>query len=391
MATYAGTVTNSTRIVRRMAPGFGFIFGSYDLTTYSQTGVEITGITGYFKTDPVVIPNAVSDNKYEVRWDATDKCFHAYYPVSAFTPKPALIVEEAVVVTTHIGTLTELPAYIVAIDVTAGTTTGPFHAIPTGETPLTVECAVTFTTGTLTFVSTDAVTAVRVTYFPQRNGTMFDSANLVVDEAVVAAAAKTEFANRAFAVQYVYDNTDNVRVALEPVGEAPSATHTGVIDITNATPTTDIDSHTDDEGNSLKVTYLKYSGLDDAQQAINDADITLSGTNPEQFDFNNVGLYHGLVVPGLGTQLVGEATATNVELIWSGPSATTAAGVPTWHPALNTIRTEEGTVVTTTAIPYFIVDSGVMAPEAVDTAAGTEVASDVDVGAFQFIAFGVVS
>ncbi len=83
MATYAGTLVKTSRIVRRIAPGFGFLSGSFDLTTYSQTGVEISGITNAFVTDPIVIPNGTSDNGYEVRWDATDNRQYAPDPYQA--------------------------------------------------------------------------------------------------------------------------------------------------------------------------------------------------------------------------------------------------------------------------------------------------------------------
>jgi hypothetical protein len=170
---------------------------------------------------------------------------------------------------------------------------------------------------------------------------------LVIDESVTAAAAKTALANRAGMVQYVYDDTDGARCALEPVGEAPSATHKAVIDITNATPTTDIDSHADDEGNTLKVTYVKYSAFT-ADHWRNDTDITLAS---EIYNWNTND-FCGVVIPGLGTQVVGETGAAgNVELIWGGPSATLGAAVPVWNPKQNLWSTNEGTALVTLAMP----------------------------------------
>lgn len=293
--------------------------------------------------------------------------------LKSYNNEPDLIVEEVVAVTTNVGTLAQLPLYIVGLEVTAGGTTGPFNVIPTGETPVTTECAVTTTTGTLTFVAADAVTSVRVTYIAQHADGPLSSASLVVDEAVVADAGAVALANRAIAVQYVWNDTNSTRCALEPVGEAPSATNTAVVDITSGT-NTNIDTHADDDGDTLKVTYLKYASFP-AEVAIADADITLSGSNPEQYSFNTAGGYNGIVVPGLGTQLVGEATATNVELIWGGPSGTVGAGVPVWNPLQNQVLTQEGTAVTTLAIPWFVLDPNILGTRPSETPAGRDMSN----------------
>lgn len=274
---------------------------------------------------------------------------------------PLLVVEEAVTVSAHAGTLAYPPAYIVSVEVTAGGSTPTCHVVPTGETPAQSECAVSFVTGGLVFNTTDAVTAARVTYFPQREGhPIFDPSNLVVDEVIVASASKTALANRALAVQYVYDDTDGVRNVLEPVGEAPTATHNAVIDILNGSSGTDIDFHADDATNSIKVTYLKYpsSGFQ-SWQFINDTDITLNDAGAtELWDWDADGGYSGavgIVVPGYGTALVGEETATNKENVIGGPSETLADGVAVWEVLNNIIDTDNTGVLTTLATPFFIV------------------------------------
>jgi hypothetical protein len=286
------------------------------------------------------------------KYDYTNKTLRAY------TPGPKLIVEEVLTVASSVGTLAYTPAYIVAVDVTAGTTTGGFHVIPTGETPLTREVAVTLTSGLCTFVSTDAVTSARITYVPLRTGGYFIEANRVIDEVVVAAAAKTNLANRACLVQYVWDNTDNILNVPEPVGEAPTATHNCVIDMTNGSNTTDIDSHADDEGNSLKVTYWKHAALPHSALYIDDADVTLT---TEAFNFHTgTGTRSYVVMPGLGTYLVGEETATNVTDKWAGPSVTASTTQAQWNPIANTITTDHATAITTTAIPYLILDTDLL-------------------------------
>lgn len=78
MATYTSTVTVDHPRAERISRNLGMVIGVCDLTTYSTTGAEITAITKYFKTIKRVISDSVSKNKYPVRWDATDKCFHAF-------------------------------------------------------------------------------------------------------------------------------------------------------------------------------------------------------------------------------------------------------------------------------------------------------------------------
>jgi len=85
MASYAATVTLDTPGVERISRNYGMLAGKCNITNYNTTGVEITGITKYFKDDSVdirVISDGVSENGYVIRWDPTDKCFHAFYPTA---------------------------------------------------------------------------------------------------------------------------------------------------------------------------------------------------------------------------------------------------------------------------------------------------------------------
>ena len=333
-------------------------------SSYPRGGEAFTaGDMGMSRLD-MVFPTPQGNMNFE--WDETND------KLKALDTVPVLIEEEAVTVATHVGTLAYNPLYIVAVQVTAGSTTGAFNVIPTGETPLTKQVDVNFTTGVLTFLSTDAVTAAVVTYIPQQASGPLSAATLVVDESVTAAAAKTELVNRAIAVQYVYDDTDGIIDALEPVGEAPSATHTAVIDITNATPTTDIDSHADDEGNTLKVTYLRYDKFP-AGTAINDADVAVA----EDYGFLETLHYRGLIVPGLGTQIVGEAgDASNMIATWeSAISGTAANEVATWTPSKNYVLSNNDTAFATFAIPWFVLDPLVIKPGVGEALDGTDLSA----------------
>lgn len=380
MAAYAQTTTLDTPHTERISRNLGIISGKCDITNYNQTGVEITDITDHFKTLFRVLVDGASDEGHICRWNTTDKCFHAFNTKQ----KPTLVVEEVVTVVagTGIGALAHTPFYIMAVQVTAGSTTGYFSIIPTGETTATKQVAVNFTTGALLFRIADAVTSVKITYIPLQVTGPFVEGNRVIDESVTAAAAKTDLANQACALQYVWDDTDSNIVTFEPVGEAPSATHVCVVDIDDGSDDTNIDSHADDEGNTLKVTYIKYSALP-PNLCIGDGDLSLTS---EAYQFTVTAGYQGTVIPGLGVHLCGEETGSGNELgIWGGPSATAANGVGEWDPQINYILTNNTNAIVTLAMPWFIISE----IESLNVYGG-EVGDDVDVGEVNFIAIGLV-
>jgi len=80
MAAYASTVTLDHDRSERISRNFGMVVGKCDITNYNQVGVEITAITKFFRKDPRVIVDSFSTSGYMVRWNTTDKCFHAFYP-----------------------------------------------------------------------------------------------------------------------------------------------------------------------------------------------------------------------------------------------------------------------------------------------------------------------
>lgn len=274
----------------------------------------------------------------------------------SWSSKAPLIVEEVVAVTDNAGALANTPLYIISVHVTAGDTTGAFNVIPVGKTPLTKQVAVNFSTKALTFLGTDAVTSAKITYLPKRQAGYLSQ--VIVDETRIAAAAKVNLAQRAGLVQYVWDDTDGVLCGLEPPGEAPSATHKAVIDI-NDSGNTSIDSHADDEGNTLLVCYVRYEQIPPGC-FIDDADVTLSS---EGYNFTSAGHYGNTIVPGMGTQVVGEVSGgANSQAAWEGPSGSAAEGVATWNPATNAILTNQDTAMVTTAIPWLILNLDQLTP-----------------------------
>jgi hypothetical protein len=332
--------------------------------SYAIGGESLTPADMGLSRADMVIPTP--QRGYSFEYDETNE------KLKALDTVPILVEEEVVTVAAHAGQLAYKPLYIVAVQATTATNAGAYNVIPTGETPLTKQVAVDFTTGALAFLSTDVVTVAKITYVPQQTSGPLAAATLVVDEAVTAAAAKTALANRAIAVQYVWDDTDSIIDALEPVGEAPSATHTAVIDITD-TAATKIDSHADDEGNTLKVTYLKYASFP-AGAAIDDADTSLTS---EAYDFNGTANYRALVIPGLGTQVVGEETGAGNEIAtWEHTMSGTAANtVATWDPAKNYLLTNNTNAMVTLAMPFFVLDPASMQARIGEVANGRDLSA----------------
>ncbi len=282
----------------------------------------------------------------------------------AFTgtaPYPPLAVEETKAVTGNACTLSHLPLYIVAVHVTGGDVSGAFSIIPAGETPLTKQVAVNFTTGAMTFRASDNVSAAKVTYVPKRGSGHLSA--VTVDEEIVASASKTNLAARAGLIQYVWDDTDGVLVNFEQPGAAPSATHFCAIAM-NDGGATSVDSHGDDAGNTLKVTYVPYSQLPPGCY-VTDADLTLAN---EAYSFTENHYAH-VVVPGYGVNAIGEtAGAARAAAIWEGPSGSAADGIACWNPAMNGFSTNQDTAMTIMTIPFLVLDTNQLTPP---TPAGT--------------------
>lgn len=83
---YTATVTKDTKHAERISRNLGLLSGKCSISSYDQTGAEITDITGQFKSLKRCIVDGFSSNGYMVRWNTTDKCFHAYYPRPSDTP-----------------------------------------------------------------------------------------------------------------------------------------------------------------------------------------------------------------------------------------------------------------------------------------------------------------
>jgi hypothetical protein len=258
----------------------------------------------------------------------------------------SLVVEEPVTVTANKATLKNIPAYIVSINATAGTTTGAFNIIPTSATPLTKQCAVTLPTGVLSFLSTDAVTAALVTYVPMGVGP-FVPANLVIDEAVTLASTPgVNLANQASLIQYVYDTTGPALQHLIGNQSSPAvAANQQKVNFRNTTHTTLISNAAQNTDAGL-VTYWKASAIGLAQGFTAEASIATS-SNVLTISSPSIAL------PTFGTQL---AAVTTVPAIVNeamlGPSGAAAAGAPVWNPFANTFTFASGDAITNVYFSY---------------------------------------
>jgi hypothetical protein len=314
---------------------------------------------GYSPSQPYTVLGATvfSKNaeaqKYQIDFNQSTGKFVVREPVAP------LIVEEVVAVASNVGTLGKVPAYILAVEVTAGGVTGAFRTIPVGETPTTTMVAVDFTTGGLTFLAGDAVTSVRVTYIPLGVGP-FVEANRVVDEAVVfgsGAGDTFNLANRAALIQHVWNDTASAASRLPtivPVGEAPGSNEIA-IDINNSGATT-ITNNSGQDTNVGKVTYWKYSAFV-AHGWTDQADIAATSNAIVIGEVLDLG---GILIPGFGDVLVGEATATNKQQRLLGPSGTVGTNLAVYNPAKGTITFDAGDSITTCEIPFVVLCSGLL-------------------------------
>lgn len=289
------------------------------------------------------------EDGYIFEWDNTNQKVLVYQE----SVIPTIVNEEVVTVTADVGTLAFLPAYIIAITDTA--TGAVYRVLPVAETGVdNVSVAVNFLTGVLTFAAADNPATVTVTYFPQQASGVFAKANMVIDETVVAAAAGVNLANRAAAVQYIYNTTNTAFMAEFPPAEAPAATGDMNLEINNAGAST-IDTHADDDGDTLTVTYLKFSGITSPTQFIDDDDETLAS---EVVDWglaatNNI---RSLVIPGYGTRFVGESAGANEAGNWSNSGDTAAELIATVNLLTNTYTTANTAAILTLSMSWLVVD-----------------------------------
>ena len=338
---------------------------SYDSGGESLTPADV-GLGEFLFVNPIQ-----GEDGYVFKWDASANKLLAYRgadpagtistPTFTGTAKvPFFVEEEAVTVTTDVGTLAFVPCYIASIADSTGVT---YAIIPAGQTPVdNVSVAVNWTTGVLTFAGADDPAAVRVTYFPSRAGTFFDNANVTTENLTgTDGTGYVDATNRAAAVQYIYDITGTQRLPLSPVGEAP-ADNFVELDI-NRSSATSIKNHAGEDGSTIEIRYLNFSALTPGISFVDQADVSLTTGDK---DFSGVAGMSGdelLHIPGFGTEVVGEETgAGNENAIWGDSGTTEANNVARLATKINLWATANTNAFVTTAVSYLTIDLNQLVP-----------------------------
>ncbi len=269
------------------------------------------------------------------RWDYTNNTLRAYRQGHI----PAIVIEEAVTLSSHVGTLKYKPAYIICAVGTISAAVTPLKPVPSSVTVATTQMKVNFTTGVVTCFASDSVSAMKVSYIPQQPSGPFSAANLVVDESITLATGGVNTASRAATMQYCYQTT--ATAARLPMGHA-AASGVVALDINNSGSTT-FTAHSANDAKVALVTYLKYAGFENNVVVtwFDQATITLTSEVKEWG--KTAGDYvGGYMIPGLGGQVVVFHDSTSYDNTYLGDSTVTAAsGIVKFDIAKQVITTAE--------------------------------------------------
>src|SRR3990167_3924470 len=263
---------------------------------------------------------------------------------------PFLVVEENVGIGAGgNGFFAYLPAYILALvdaDVNA------YDVIPSTAAVGANRSPVNFTTGA---VQINSAIQAKATYIPQDDTGFFSQGNMAIAESLVVASGSVTLGSAAALIQGVYDSTTAAVLTIVNKDETPGATEVKLGTETQAAGATTLTFNSARNGDTVLVTYLKYSGLDVTQfPYVASAVINLSS---EAIDFLNTTGYKGLALPTLGTRVVGrDGASTGHSMRLGGPSATAANTLARWDPQLNKITTADTTAVVDLRMPLLLVD-----------------------------------
>ncbi len=267
-------------------------------------------------------------------------------------------------------TLKYRPGYILAVRGTAGST-GTKRIIPAGEAAGAGQVAVNFTTGVMTWGDA-AITACRILYVPF-GAPGFTADMVVVDEAAQVASNVITLANRAAAIQYIWNDEDNEILSLVPVGEAPSGAGCAV-DINNGGATSiTVTSGRITDGTATKVTYIKYVG--NPLRFVDQADRTVTSNVLGPATDTTVDV-NGLWLPGYGQVIVGETGgAANLQALLTDPDGAVGANVAVFDPWRGTITFNGADAYATAEIPLLYVPHELLGAHALEVRDGTNLAA----------------
>lgn len=255
------TVSN---IIRSMNQNRRVNFGTLAFdSSYPTGGESLTPANLNMKAiDQIIFAPA---GGYSFEYDYTNQ------KVKVFQPAPPVVFEEAVTVTSNVGTLKYPAAYIMYV----GVGDASYKVIPGGLTPVTTTVSVSEPAwgvrNTLTFLAADTVTTCYVTYVTQAWKEVFD--NYVL--AILTAGARVQgHASLAFAagtpdeiklgevaclIQSIMWNDNGTYKAMKALYKAETAATTeATIDYTDGTETTINVLQTDTLDAATDSVYIQY-------------------------------------------------------------------------------------------------------------------------------------
>lgn len=254
---------------------------------------------------------------------------------------PNFVIEEAVTLTSNVGTLAYPPAMIIAATGTISAATKPLKPIPTGVSDANMvaqDIQVDWTNGIVQTKNSDAVSSLKVSYIPQQDSGFFSRSNMVIDEAVTLASGNNNIANAAAAMSYVYSVAGNKRLLFA------HASASGKVLVTLGSSATNVIAANVADAGSAKVTYLKFSGLPDASSFVAAASISLSSQAKE---FGKAAAEKNeRVLPATAPFIIGNETTNFLEISLGGPSVTAAVNLAKYDWTINKITTAESSAQT---------------------------------------------
>jgi len=283
-------------------------------------------------------------------YDSTNKKLKGYTTVEE---APFLIVEELVAFNASgvCDPLSHIPAYIIALH---DANNNLYDVIPSTKTPLANEAALVHSTGVMTLGGITVGSTIRVTYIPARGSGLWSTGNLSIEESLVTDASN-QVSLEAVAVQNVYNSTAGTIIL--PVQDDESLTNAQYkLASDTATGFTKLSFASGINGNTVIVTYVKSVGLDLSRfPYVGIATISLAS---EAINFLGTTGYKGLVIPTLGTRVVGRDGASGIHNPrLGGPALTAAQGKARFDPHLNKITLNEDTDATQLRMPLLLQDA----------------------------------
>lgn len=328
------------------------VFGDGALT-YPSGGIDLSAAAAQAKfgavtgrplryLSPIQDQNLTTGTKWF--YDPVTQKLRAFEP----TRIPRIVVEEAVTLSSHAGTLAYKPAYIIMAEGTISATVTPLLTVPSSVTVAAGQMKVNFTTGAVTCAAADSVSGLKVTYVPQQPVGFFSAANMVVDEVITLASAGVNTASRAALIQHVYQTA--ATAAVQTFSHAAGSTNLLIVDVNNTGATTL--TSTSNDGKAAVITYLKYSGLPNPAYTFKDQTSLSLASQIYQFGLTGTEKT-SVMIPGFGNQVINLET-TNYTQSKLGSTVTAANLIGKYNLMTQTITTAQTSASTSLPENWFV-------------------------------------